>query len=1013
MSSSHINEYYREVEKLKHFGGSSKETSIRNAFYNLLNDFAKTKDLSLVAEVSRVGKYGSNVTPDGTLKDFLRSDWGYWESKDEFDDIDKEIEKKFSKGYPNDNILFEDSKTAVLIQNGSEVKRVDMTDPDQLKTIITDFMEYEREEVSEFRKAIALFKQDIPKVTEALRDVILNEAEKNKNYLTKMEEFLELCLKAINPYVTKEDVREMVIQHILTADIFNTIFDDPYFHRENNIAQELENLTKTFFTNDVRKQTLAQIQHYYQAINAKAAQISDHHEKQKFLKVVYETFYKSYNPKKADRLGVVYTPNEIVKFMIESTDYLLNKHFGKFLEDKGVDILDPATGTGTFICDLIDHIRKDKLEYKYMHELHANEVEILPYYIANLNIEFTYKQKLGKYAEFKNLCFVDTLDNVGFSHTDYQPSFLDTLTKENTGRVQKQNERKISVIIGNPPYNANQMNENENNKNTYYKQIDKRIKDTYIKYSTAQKTKVYDMYARFYRWAMDRLQDNGIISFITNRSFIDSKTFDGFRKCIQFDFDYMYIVDTKSDVRLNPKISGTANNVFGIQTGVAIAFLVKKNPRVNDFCRIEYIAMDDFWKKDEKLQWLSQHKLENIPFMPLFPDKTNNWLNTIEESEWDDFVPVVSKETKLGKVKNGVIFELFSLGIVTARDEWVYDRDILNLNKKIKYFYQLYQQEMDRWQSTEHKSDIKDFVDREIKWTSELEEHMKKNTSLTFEEKRIRESLYRPFTDVFLYYDKIIDHRTYQQNLIFPISNILCENLVITFSGIASSKEFTTLASNKVFDFHFIGDSQCLPLYRYDSEGKKYDNITDWALKEYQKHYEDKSIVKEDIFHYVYGVLHNPEYRREYSNNLKKDFPRIPYYEDFGKWSGLGKELMELHLGYETITPYALEVNTTKKEHDRIPKAKLQADKMTGTIILDEETTIRGIPEEAWEYKLGNRSALEWILDQHKERKPKDPTIAEKFNNYKFADYKDKVIDLIGRITTVSVKTMRIIGKML
>jgi predicted helicase len=548
MSLDAIRNYYREVESHKHRGGTGNESVRRFAFQKLLDTYARSKELQLVAEVGIKGRKGKVVYPDGTLKDILRQDWGYWECKDEYDDLEIEISKKFEKGYPNDNILFEDGNRALLYRDGNEVSRTDFNDADALDKTLKNFLQYQRPEVAEFRKAIELFKQDVPKVTAALRDIIVTKAEQNTEYLTKMKTLLTLCKEVINPNITKDDIREMVIQHILTADIFNTIFDEPNFHRENNIARELNNLTDTFFTREVRNNTLAGIKHYYDTINAKAAQIYDHHEKQMFLKVVYETFYKSYDPKKADRLGVVYTPNEIVRFMIDSTDYLLGKHFNKQLEDKNVEILDPATGTGTFICELIDHFRKDKLEYKYKNELHANEVEILPYYIANLNIEFTYKQKMGQYAEFENLCFVDTLDNMGFDYKDKQDDIF-SLSDENAERIKKQNEKKISVIIGNPPYNVSQMNSNDQNQNREYPEIDDRIKKTYIKYSTAQKTKVYDMYARFYRWAMDRLDENGIIAFITNRSFIDSRTFDGFRRIIQDNFDFAYIIDTKSDVR--------------------------------------------------------------------------------------------------------------------------------------------------------------------------------------------------------------------------------------------------------------------------------------------------------------------------------------------------------------------------------------------------------------------------------------------------------------------------------
>ncbi len=523
MSIYAIQQYHRELDKIIHYGGSKKETAIRNAFYYLLNEYAHSKDLMLIAEISTKNKQGKIITPDGTLKDYIRNDWGYWESKDESDDINEEIKKKFDKGYPSDNILFEDSKTAVLYQHNEEVLRIDMQEEEQLHKVLTRFMQYERPDVYDFREAIEHFKQDIPKVTVAIRDIIESQQKTNTALQDAQAGFLEMAKASINPDISADDVKEMMIQHILSADIFNTIFDEPHFHQENNIARELNKIIETFFAGNVRRQTLGSIKHYYDTINARAATIADHHEKQKFLKVVYENFYKGYNPKAADRLGIVYTPNEIVQFMIRSTDYLLHKHFGKTLGDKNVEILDPATGTGTFICDIIDYLPKGKLKHKYKNELHANEVAILPYYIANLNIEYTYKQKMGEYGEFDNLCFVDTLDNTGFHWAGKQGSLFG-VSAENALRIRRQNERKISVIIGNPPYNANQQNENDNNKNREYQAIDKRIKETYIRNSTAQKTKMYDMYSRFYRWAMDRLNDNGVIAFITNRSFVDSRT---------------------------------------------------------------------------------------------------------------------------------------------------------------------------------------------------------------------------------------------------------------------------------------------------------------------------------------------------------------------------------------------------------------------------------------------------------------------------------------------------------
>jgi len=573
MSRLLVTRYQADVEEIIRYGGSRKETSIRNAFERLLNDYCKPRNYLLIPELDFKTKFNTTVFPDGTVKDAIRLEHGWWESKDQYDRLDDEIEKKFAKGYPDENILFEDSQTAVLIQHSQEVARVSMKDAEALDRLLNVFVDYERAEVRDFRSAIIKFKEDIPHILEALRDIIGQQEATNTPFRERRNTFLEVCRQSINPEIEVFDIHEMLIQHILTEDIFTNIFHESQFHRENNIARELSEIINTFFTGNTRRNTLKSIEHYYAVIRRKSENIANHHEKQKFLKAIYENFYKAYNPKAADRLGIVYTPNEIVRFMIESADHLVHKHFGKLLSDPGVEILDPCTGTGTYVTELIEYLPADKLEHKYKNEIHCNEVAILPYYIANLNIEFTYQQKMGKYEEFKNICLVDTLDHCGFEGKQFD---LFAMSVQNTARIQEQNDRTISVIIGNPPYNAHQESFNQRNANRLYKGIDKAIKETYIKEGTAQnQIVVYDMYARFFRWASDRLGQNGLIAFITNRSFIDSKTFDGFRKSVDKEFDYVYIVDTQSDVRNNPKISGTKNNVFGIQTGVAVMFLVR------------------------------------------------------------------------------------------------------------------------------------------------------------------------------------------------------------------------------------------------------------------------------------------------------------------------------------------------------------------------------------------------------------------------------------------------------
>ncbi len=999
MSLYAITQYHNELEKIIHYGGSKNETAIRFAFQKLLNEYAHAKELELVAEISSKTKKGIIIRPDGTLKDSIRNDWGYWESKDEADDIDEEIKKKFRKGYPSDNILFEDSQTAVLYQHGVEVARESMLDEQSLHKILTQFLNYERPEVHDFRIAIEKFKEDIPKVTAAIREIIEAQQKINNELQEAEMRFIEMAKVSINPDISADDVKEMMIQHILSADIFNTIFDEPHFHQENNIARELNKIIDTFFTGTVRRQTLGSIKHYYDTINARAASIADHHEKQKFLKVVYENFYKGYNPKAADRLGIVYTPNEIVQFMIRSTDFLLHRHFGKTLGDKNVEILDPATGTGTFITDIIDFLPIKKLAHKYKNELHANEVAILPYYIANLNIEYTYKQKMGAYVEFDNLCFVDTLDNTGFNWIGKQGDLFG-VSAENANRIKRQNERKISVIIGNPPYNANQQSANDNNKNREYIAIDKRIKETYIKASTAQKTKLYDMYSRFYRWAMDRLTENGVIAFITNRSFIDSRTFDGFRKIVQHDFDFAYIIDTKSDVRANPKIAGTTHNVFGIQAGVAVMFLVKSTHKQikPEACKISYISLNDFWRREEKLAWFAGNNLDKIDFENITPDKKGTWLNN---TEFESLIPLVDKVVKSG-TGTEAIFKLFSWGNSSNRDEWVYDLNKDVLESKIKHFLNTYNQLIFE----------KDFsYPGKIKWSNDLKSKFKTLKPISrFDSQKIIKTFWRPFSLSYLYSEKALNDRLTSNHYQMFGDDLSKKNSLIMITN-HSQMDFLVHSVNRLADAGYGSRATTMiPMHLIDANGDRIDNITDWGLQQFSEYYKDNTITKDSIFYYVYAVLHNPDYRKKYEFNLKREFPRIPFYNNFWQWEKWGKELIDLHLNYETVTPFNLERKQIGTRAE--PKLKLKALKDTGVIQLDENTELHNIPAGAWKYKLGNRSALEWILDQYKEKKPSDPTIAEQFNTYRFKDYKEQVIDLLRRICTVSVETERVVSQM-
>jgi predicted helicase len=684
----------------------------------------------------------------------LRVPLGYWEAKDEDDDLDKEIEKKFRKGYPQDNIIFEDSQNAILIQNRQEVMRCGIEDPAQLEKLLQLFFGYERPEIADFRKAVEQFKTDLPAVLKALRDMI-EEAEKdNEKFRKAALKFLKHAQDTINPNVTAADVREMLIQHILTEEIFSQVFDDPDFHHKNNVARELYTLENTFFIGKVKHDTMSVMRPYYAAIKSAAALVTSHHEKQTFLKIIYENFYKVYNKKAADRLGVVYTPNEIVRFMIESTDWLCQHYFKRSLIDKNVEILDPACGTGTFITELIEHYRgrPKELRCKYLDELHANEVAILPYYVANLNIEATYAAIKG-YEEYPNLCFVDTLDNTAAlrAHKGQQFDMFGAVSEENVARIKRQNKKKISVIIGNPPYNANQLNENENNKNREYPEIDRRIKETYIAASNAQKTKLYDMYARFFRWASDRVDENGIIAFITNRSFIDSRTFDGFRETISNEFSEIYIIDLGGDVRADPRLSGTKHNVFGIQTGVAISFLIKRSG--NRGFRIHYARRPQLETRDEKLSFLSSSKLSTIHFEELTPSPQNDWLN-IGNDEFQHFLPIAERksEGRTDSQRVQAIFGQIAPGILTGRDEWVFDYDRVALIAKIKFFIEHYNKNA-RNVAGVKKADLNELLDYEIKWSETIKNLMVQGKSLRFDALKIVDHQYRPFSKRRFYAD--------------------------------------------------------------------------------------------------------------------------------------------------------------------------------------------------------------------------------------------------------------------
>jgi len=1029
MSQLLIQAYLSDLSRLKTTSGVTNEQVVRPAFRRLLEHWSRAQELIFVEELEFGTSFGTKVYPDGTVLHALRVPHGYWEAKDTADDLEEEIRKKTARGYPQDNIIYENTNTAVLIQDRREVARCSMDDVQALGSLVELFFEWERPEIAEFRKAVRQFQADLPAVLAALRSKIDDAYASNVTFQPIAAAFLEQAKKSINPAIGEADVREMLIQHILTEDIFSHVFNEGDFHRENNVAQALYALEAKFFTGGVKRDTLRALEPYYAAIRANAAQITAHVEKQNFLKVIYEGFYRVYNPKAADRLGVVYTPNEIVRFIVQGADWLCQHHFSKSLVDRGVEILDPATGTGTFICELLEHFRGQpkKLDYKYRNELHANEVGILPYYVANLNIEATYAAINKEFVEFPHLCFVDTLDNTaGLGiRAGHQHDLFGAMSEENIERIKRQNGRKISIVIGNPPYNVGQLNELNNNKNRAYPTIDKYIRASYVARSSVQKTAAYDMYARFFRWATDRLHDDGILAFITNRSFLDKRTFDGFRKTVVEEFQDIYVIDLGGDVRDNPKLSGTTHNVFGIQTGVAISFFVKKAKKKT--CSIHYFRRPEFETANDKLSFLGSSDPSTLSYETITPDESGNWLNQTS-NDWNALLPVADKATKRAKKPNKerAIFSQFSTGIMSGRDEWVYDYSRENLDIKMDYFAREFKNSVAAGEPNE----------KAIKWSRNLRRKLRPST--TARDPLFEKVLFRPFVK-----KEIWLSRLFVDELGAMMQSFQHENKIIAFLSVSSANPAAVLVSDKPVDYGLLkagnGGTQCLFRFRYTKDGERVDNITDWALNKFQSAYgkngnlrpnrksdsskespaakNPQSISKDDIFNYVYGVLHDPAYLAEYAKNLRKSFPRLPFKEDFWRWADWGAELMALHLNFENAEPWPL------KRTDKIPrptlkggashKPILRANHDAGNIRIDSCTTLEGFPAEAWRYKLGNRSALEWVLDQFKERKPRDPVITrEHFDTYRLSDHKEAVIDLLGRVARVSVQTAAIVEEM-
>ena len=1009
-----VRDYYSELDQFDRLG-ARHEGAVRSAFQSLLQGCARQFDWTLVPEHSMTGVQNRRIVVDGVLMDDFRLTHGYWEAKDADDDLPTEVVRKFERGYPRDNILFQEPHRAILWQNERQTLDADLTDPTELIGTLETFFSHRPPEYTEWEEAVAQFRERVPALGQGLAERIHGERETNQAFISAFADFHEKCRQSINPNLSEAAVEEMLIQHLLTEQIFHTVFYNQDFTRRNVIANEIEKvidaLTSQSFS---RHDFLGHLNPFYTAIERTAATIDDFSQKQGFLNTVYEQFFQGFSVKVADTHGIVYTPQPIVDFMVRSVEEILKTEFNRSLSDSGVHIIDPFVGTGNFIVRTMREIRRTSLAEKYTTELHCNEVMLLPYYIASMNIEHEFYEATGRYQPFDGVCLVDTFELAEDTH--YYESSL--FTEENTRRVEEQKKAPMFVIIGNPPYNVGQVNENDNNKNREYKTINARVKaETYGKDSAAtNKNALADPYVKAIRWASDRIGEEGIVAFVTNNSFLDAVAFDGMRKHLAQDFNRVYILDLKGNVRKDSMREGIPigekHTIFGLaaMVGITATFFVK-NYRHQDH-KIYYSEVD--WKatRQEKFNLIeSAGSINKIQWKELTPDKNHTWLTEGLHTEFETFIPIGSQQAKAAKgTAVDVIFQTYSSGVKTNRDAWAYNFNRSTLAENISGMIDTYNVEVDRWKRRVNRDqDVDDFVvsdEVKIKWSGDLKLKLKSGTTTDFSQEKVRVSLYRPFTELNLYFDRVMNNRVYVFPSIFPTPETEKENRVIWLK-VGQEWPMFALIANKIPDVLPQGGSQCFPFYTYDEDGRnRRENITDWALAQFRAHYRDDTIGKWDILHYVYGLLHHPTYRERYQANLKRDLPHLPYTPDFWEFAKAGKRLGEMHVGYEEVDAYPLRfVETPDTPLDwRVEKMKLSKDKTQ--IKYNDFLTLDGIPAKAFEYRLGNRSALEWVIDQYRVKTDKRSGIVNDPNR---PDDEEYIVRLVGKVIAVSLETVEIV----
>ncbi len=855
------------------------------------------------------------------------------------------------------------------------------------------------------------------------------------------EEFLSGLRKNINPSIEQQDAVEMLSQHIITRPVFEALFENYSFAKNNPVSVAMQQMIDLLEKQSVDKD-METLDRFYKSVRQRAEGIDNAEGKQRIIIELYDKFFKTAFPMTVEKLGIVYTPVEVVDFIIHSVSDVLKKEFGRSLSDENVHILDPFTGTGTFITRLLQSglISQKALKRKYEKELHANEIVLLAYYIASINIENVYHDLISngkKYQPFDGICLTDTFQLGEDNDNDH---LFSNMFPQNSDRVIAQRNAPIRIIISNPPYSVGQKSANDIAQNQPYSKLERRIAETYTTESKASSLKaLYDSYIKAFRWSSDRLDpaNGGIIAFVCNGTWLDGSGMDGFRKCLEREFSTIYVFNLRGNCRTQGDLRRReAGNVFGLgsRAPISITLLVKKPHLDVNKTTILYRNIGDYINREEKLKIVSDYGTianPQINLKKISPNVHGDWLNQRHEI-YETFIPL-NPSKKYSSEK--AFFVTYSLGLASGRDSWVYNfsENILihNMKQTIQFFNEQ-SQEYKRKVKYKTMASVDSFIDtnpKKIGWNHNLKTDVKNGKLHKFDPKEIVDGLYRPYCRNKIYFNRAFNARMYQNKKIFPSPNE--NNVVICVSGIGGNKEFSTIISSALPDLQVVVNGQCFPLYYYEKteqeqaslfdrsqdEYIRRDGVTDFIHKQARMIYGPK-VTKEDIFYYVYGLLHSPDYRTRYSADLKKMLPRIPLVDEpkmFWAFSKAGRDLAQWHLNYETVDPYPAKVKKGSDNFivDKMRFAKKGKEVDKSTIIYNSAITVSGIPSEAYDYVVNGKSAIEWIMERYAVTMHKESGIRNDPNDWAKEQGEPRyILDLLMRVIRVSLETVKIVEKL-